>query len=262
MRSMITAFFFVWLCARPQSASSQTQDPHQAQPERPTVATHAGTVERGWLEIEAGGELDYYDDHSNGVGLPLTLKLGLGPAVQLSVFASAVRPQGTNTLQKGDLALGVKWRLADDLPVLGRFALLPAVKLPTGSTTTGAGTGTDDVSLLLISSHDLGPVALDINLGFTRRTGDGTEAPQNSTLWTISFGGPGIGELGWVAEVYGLPGTSGPAGKLPVVAALFGPTLEIQSFLVIDMGVIVPITGPQPHALYFGGVWNIGRVWE
>jgi hypothetical protein len=152
--------------------------------------------------------------------------------------------------------------LVDDLPVLGRFALLPSVKLPTGSTATTAGTGTADVNLLLISSHDFGPVALDINLGFTRRSGNGIQAPKAATLWTISFGGPAIGVLGWVAELYGLPGTSGPAGKSPVVSTLFGPTLVIQSSLVLDIGVIVPITGPQAHALYFGGVWNIGRLWQ
>jgi len=35
-------------------------DPHEAQPERPTVATHAGTVAPGWVEFEAGSEFDRY----------------------------------------------------------------------------------------------------------------------------------------------------------------------------------------------------------
>ena len=114
----------------------------------------------------------------------------------------------------------------------------------------------------MISSHDLGPIALDINVGVTHRSGDGTQAPQNATLWTVSFGGPAIGVLGWVAELYGLPGTSGPAGKSPLVATLFGPTFVIQSSIVLDMGVIVSVSQPRTFALYFGGVWNIGRVWE
>jgi len=262
MKSRIKVLLVVWSCTCPLIALAQTQDPHEAQPERPTVATHAGTVAPGWLEIEAGGELDHYNDHSQGVGLPLTIKLGLSSNIQFSVFASAVQPTGVNAIQVGDLAFGLKWRLADDLPILGRFAVLPSIKLPTGSTATAAGTGTVDGNMLLISSHDFGQVALDINFGYARRSGNGTTAPQSATLWTISFGGLAVGALGWVAELYGLPGTPGSAGKSPVVAALFGPTFVVDPWLVLDLGIIEPVVGPQAHAVYCGCVWNIGSVWE
>jgi hypothetical protein len=241
--------------------AAQAPDPHAAQPERPTVATHAGTVAPGWLEIELGGELDRFGGRARGDGAPLVVKVGLTSRAQLSVFASAVQPPAATGFHLGDLACGVKWRLADDLPVLGRFAVLPAIKLPTGSTASGAGTGTVDAEMLLISSHEIGPVSLDINAGYTRRSGDGHSAPRASSLWTISLGGPAAGPLGWTAEVYGFPGTSGPAGQSPIVAVLLGPTLTARSWLVFDAGLIVPIAGPQPHAFFFGGVWNIGRVW-
>jgi hypothetical protein len=163
-------------------------------------------------------------------------------------------------MRLGDLAVGVKWRLADSLPVVDRFAVLPTIKFPTGSASAGSGTGTTDVGLLFISSHDIGPVSLDINAGYTRRSGDGTAAPRNATLWTVSTGGPAVGDLGWVAEVYGLPRTSGPVGQASIVAALFGPTLSVRKWLAVDAGVIVPISGPQPNALYAGGVWNAGHI--
>ncbi len=95
-------------------------------------------------------------------------------------------------------------------PLLGDFAVLPAVKFPTGDATKGTGTGTTDASFLLISSHSFGPVSMDINAGYTRRSGDGSNAPKNATLWTVSFGGPAAGQLGWTAECYGYPGTGGP----------------------------------------------------
>jgi hypothetical protein len=116
--------------------------------------------------------------------------------------------------------------------------------------------------MLLISSHALGPVAMDLNAGYTRRSGDGEAAPRNATVWTASFGGPAGGALGWVAELYGLPRTSGPAGQDNIVAVLFGPTLTVRPWLALDGGFIVPVTGPQPHAVYFGGVWSIGRLWN
>lgn len=238
---------------------AQPIDPHAVQPERPTVATHAGTVAPGWVEIETGTELDRYEDSLRGAVLPVVVKFGLTSTTQFSVFGSALSPPASGSFGVGDVAAGVKWRLADDLPVLGRFAVLPSLKFPTGSTDSGAGTGTVDGSLLFISSHDLGPVALDINAGYTRRSGDGSAAPRDSTLWTISFGGPAAGAFGWVAELYGYPGTSGPAGQSSTVALLFGPTLSARSWLAFDAGLIAPLSGPQPRAVYFGGVWNIGR---
>lgn len=257
-----TALFLVGSLVAPSRGSCQTADPHAAQPERPTVATHAGTVAEGWLEIEAGGELDRYSDHSDGCGLPVTVKLGVASRLQFSLFASGILPQGGSGVHPGDVALGVKWRLSETLPFHGRFALLPSVKLPAGSPASGAGTGTTDVSLLFISSHELGPIELDINFSFTRRSGDGTVAPKAATLWTFSFGGAAIDPLGWVAELYGLPGTSGPAGKAASAAVLIGPTFTIRPWLVLDTGVIAPLVGPQPVALFLGGVWNIGQIWS
>jgi hypothetical protein len=146
----------------------------------------------------------------------------------------------------------------DHAPVLGRFAIFPSVKFPTGSADRGTGSDTTDVGLLFISSHDLGPVALDVNVGYTRRSGNGDTAPKSGTLWTMSFGGPATGNVGWVAELFGFPRTSGPAGQDSIVALLFGPTLLVRSWLALDAGVIVPMAGPQPHAVYAGAVWNVG----
>ena len=255
------SFVLAWFLLCPRGASSQNPDPHAAQPERPTIATHAGTVEGGWFEIETGGELDRYSAHSNGVVFPFTLKLGLASHLQLSLSGCGTRPQGANSVQIGDVALGVKWRLFDDLPILDKFAILPSLKLPTGASSTGAGTGTVDASMLLISSHELGAVELDVNVGFTQRSGSGMETPKTASFWTVSFGGPAVDSLGWVAELFSYPGTSGLAGKTSVIAILFGPTLTVRPWLVIDAGIIVPARGSQPLALYLGGVWNIGRIW-
>jgi hypothetical protein len=161
----------------------------------------------------------------------------------------------------GDLSLGVKWRLADHLPVIGSFAILPAIKFPTGSLRQGTGTGTTDARITLISSNQLGPVELDINAGYTRRS-SAAHVPRNGTLWTVSGGVPVAGPFGWTAEVYGYPGTGGAGGSAPIVALLAGPTLSVRRWLACDLGAIVPIRGPQPRAVYAGGTWNIGQLWS
>jgi hypothetical protein len=245
----------------PQLLSAQTPsaNPHDAQPERPTVATHAGTVAPGWLEVESGIEVDRFSDHSHGVSFPTVSKFGVAPRVQLSVQTPVLNPPSEDTTGFGDLTIGMKWRIVDGAPVVGDFAILPSIKTPTGSETSGTGTGTTDFSLLLISSHQFGPVDMDINGGYTRRSGDGSTAPRNAEVWTAAFGWAVHGRFGWDAEIYGYPGTAGPAGSPPIVAILSGPTFALRKFLVVDAGYIGPITGPQPRGVYAGLVYNIGH---
>ena len=266
MRAAACALIAVLACAgsvRAQGADSASaaHDPHAAQPERPTVATHAFTVAPGWVELEAGVEHDALDG-AHALLTPTVLKLGVAPRVQLELLESFVHLSGTTPDYSGigDLGAALKWRIADDAPVLGHFAIQPSLKLPAGSARHGTGTGTTDVGLLLISSHLIGAYEVDVNAGYVRRSGDGTQAPRNATLWTVSGGGPVAGALGWVMEVYGYPRTTGPAGENGIVALLTGPTVQLRSWLVLDAGAIFPLTGAQPHALYAGVTWNIGRL--
>ncbi len=243
------------------AASRASSNPHDAQPERPTVATHAGTVAPGWAELEAGVERDQLAG-AHALFTPTVLKIGLVPRVQLDLLGSFQHLSGTNPDYSGigDVSVALKWRALEKVPVLGDFALQPSLTLPAGSAEHGTGTGTTGASLLLISSHDWGDYALDINAGYTRRSGDGSAAPKNATLWTVSFGAPVYEKLGWVAELYGYPRTTGPAGEDGIIAVLTGPTFEIEKWIVLDAGVIVPVIGAQPHALYAGLTWNIGKL--
>jgi len=248
------------LAAAALAAQEPPRDLHAVQPERPTVAIHAYTVAPGWVEVEAGVELDRYAGGVPGTSAPVVVKVGLARGLQLDLDGAVVHPPGGATTGLGDLAVGLKLRLLEHAPALGDLSLQASLKLPSAPTASGLGSGTTDVALLLISSHDLGPVSVDLNLGYTRRSGPGALAPLNASLWTASFGGPVTGRVGWVAEVYGYPGTSGPAGAAPIVAFLAGPTLLARAWLAFDAGLIVPLAGPQPRAVYAGGVVNLGHL--
>lgn len=252
----------LFVCAVSRVTTAQQPDsinPHDVQPERPTVATHAGTVARGWFEIEGGVERDRLA-RSTSWTTPTVFKIGLASNVQLGIFGSVAQPVDV-AAGFGDIGVGVKWRLLDDAKVLGDFAILPAIKFPTGSQASGRGTGTTDASILLISSYKFGPVAMDLNAGYTRRSGNGSSVPKNATIWNASFGGSAVGPLGWVTEFYGYPATQGPAGQSSIVAVLAGPTYLPRGWLEFDTGIIIPLAGAQPHALYVGSVINIGRIW-
>ena len=64
------------------------------------------------------------------------------------------------------------------------------------------------------------------------------------------------------AEVFGFPGTSGPAGTRPIVAFLTGPTFVVRGPFVLDAGGIFDITGFGRTAVYGGLTWNVGRIWR
>jgi hypothetical protein len=229
-------------------AAAQQRDPHAVQPERPTVATHAGTVAPGWFEFETGVERDHFDRTSAVTTTPTVFKFGIAPRAQLSVGATLVHSVGGTGA--GDLFVGVKLRLLEDAPVIGDFAILPSITFPTGNADRGFGSGKRQGGLLLISSHQFGDVAMDINLGYDAPHG----WPEHASLWTFSFGGPIHGRLGWTLEGFGVNDDAGRTAAL-----LLGPTYLTAKWLSFDTGLIVPLHGPQPHALYAGAVCNVGR---
>jgi len=241
----------------PAVAVAQEKDPRSPMPERPTVATHAFTVARGVVELETGYEGDYNADHSRSSVVPVVFKIGLGRRMQLNVAPVLVEPSGTS-VGFGDVSAGLKVRLADAVPVLGAFAVMPALKLATGDDSHG--TKTTDGSVLFISSHQVGRTSLDVNAGLTWRSGGGSRAPQRAAVWTISSGTSITDRWGAALEVFGYPGTTGPVGSAPTVAVLAGPTLAVGGHAVVDAGGILRVKGPQPRAVYFGLTYNLGRL--
>ena len=244
------------------AAQSDARDPGLVQPERPTIATHAGTVARGSIELEEGAEWDKARDGARSFFAPTNLKIGLASNVQVNILFNLIHDRlvHNGNLTASDVTIGVKYRIVEGDRILGDFAILPAVKLPTGIEGEG-GTGTTDFSLLLISSRSIGAVAVDLNVGTIRRTGNGGVVPTTAGIWTASFGFPINGPLGAVLEFFGYPATSGPAGENAAAAILVGPTFLLRKWLALDAGIISPLTGPQPHAIYTGFVWNCGAIW-
>jgi hypothetical protein len=220
--------------------------------------------------MEAGFLQQSPDSASSQFGVPALFKVGLGSRLQLDVGLGWIRNASGGDAQSGvtDLIVGVKWRLLDNAPVLGAFAFQPTVSLPTGSAERGTGAGTTSLNLLLASSRSIRGVSLDINAGVTLRGGDGTTAPKTATLWTVAAAIPIASRLGWSAEIYGYPGTAGPAGAAPVVAFLTGPAFTLTNGVVVDAGVIFNIAGLGTavyglgvNSIYGGITWNMGRMW-
>ncbi len=247
------------LVAAPLAAQAPNGDPRVVQPERPTVATHAHTVAPGYMELESGVQGSRISPGQRAWSAPIVDKIGLASHLQLNVSSQGFFAAPGQQSGLGDLALGLKWRLLDDAPLLGDFAVLPAVKLATGSVARGTGTGTTDVGLTLISSHELGPVAMDLNAIYTRIGASDLAPASRSALWTASFGFPLAGRFSAVAELFGMPTIDG-SGTPSTAALLAGPTFAFSRALGLDAGIIVPFRGDMPNAVYAGLTWNMGQL--
>ena len=237
--------------------AQEATDPRLVQPERPTVATHAHTVAPGYFEIESGIEGDRISKDTRTWFAPNVLKVGLTSHTQLNLSTAAFANGSGQSSGVGDVTVGLKWRLLDDSPILGDFALLPAVKLANGSPSRGTGSGTRDLGITAIASYDIHGVAMDLNATYTRVGSTALAPATRAALWTASFGFPVAGQVSWVAELFGFPTIDG-SGSPSSAAFLTGPTFLVSPALNLDAGIITPIRGELSNALYAGVVWNIG----
>ncbi len=249
-------------------------DPRAAMPERPTVATHASTVARGFLEVEAGAEFNKTPSADRYTHYTVVTKFGLAPRLQLSfgflqqqvthrvtatpscpplLLCAPLSPGLVSGL--GDTRVSLKWRIADDDATFGDFALQPSIKLATGGSAVGS--NTTDAGLLLISSRDVGPVHIDLNVGASAPIAGNGNRSDVDGVWTASFGGVLSGQLGWTAELFGFT----HKGTGPDVGFLAGPTWAITQSAILDIGVIRRVGGAQPDAVFAGLTWNAGRLW-
>ena len=257
IRRALGAAIAIVLMVSPLVHAQEQVDPRAVQPERPTVATHAHTVAPGYFELESGIEGDRVSEGTRAWFAPSVLKVGLTSHTQLNVSSAAFKSGAGQSSGIGDVTVGLKWRLVDDHPLLGDFALLPAIKFANGSPADGTGTGTRDLGLTAIASYSLGTVALDLNASYTRIGATSATAATDAALWTASFGFPVAGQLSWVAEFFGYPTIDG-SGEQSRAAFLTGPTWLVSPALNLDAGVIAPLRGELPNALYAGIVWNLG----
>jgi hypothetical protein len=104
----------------------------------------------------------------------------------------------------------------------------------------------------------LGPVAMDLNAGYTHIGSAAGVTASDAALWTASFGFPVAGRVSWVVELFGAPTVDGTATR-STVAVLTGPTFLVSTALSLDAGVITPVRGDMANAIYAGFVWNLGK---
>ena len=218
-----------------------------ARPERPTVATHAFAVARGYLEFEMGGARIRRDARRDASAI-VTSKLGVAERVQFTLTTS-VTSASPGVTAADPVAAGLKWQLTPERDGRPTFAVIPGITLANGPRRSKDAA----LSLMGVVSQRIGPVAVDLNVGATRLNGVQGSLPY---MWAASFGGAVRGPLAWGLEFSGV-GAGGNAQPTQMLGYL---GYAVRPWLVLDAGWSSPPHGTGARTLFAGATYNVGRV--
>ena len=226
------------------------QSPRAVNPERPTVATHAYAVARGYVEIEQGVAARGSASLSEATSWDVNVKIGLAPHLQLGIFGPGyARNSAGHGIGDWGLALKLRTDITDRIVV----AAVAAISFRTGKQRLGLGAGRVLGQLPLVLSMN-GPLGLhaDLNAG---PIGIGAGSPQ--WLTTASFGRPLGGPLGVTAELFRI--SAGAAG--PRQAGLLGALLVTPvQWMAIDIGGTLGLGSGSSDVIFLGLTTNLGRL--
>jgi hypothetical protein len=229
--------------------AAAAQSPREANPERPTFATHAYAVAPGYAELEQGVSARGIHSLRDATSWDVNLKFGLSGWGQLALFGP-IYLRGSGGGGVGDLGAALKVR--GDVSRHTALALVSSITAPTGDVVRGLGAGRSLGSLIGVVSADLpGGIHVDINAG---PQGIGAGAPQ----WFTSLSGAyGRGSVGITLEAFNF--TAGAAG--PQLAGFLGAfTFRLAPWAVADAGGVIHAARDSPNQAFVGITTNLGRV--
>ena len=224
--------------------------PWVANPERPTVATHAYAVAPGYAELEQGVRAFGLRHFSEFTAWDVNLKIGLDPGLQLGLFGLPYARSGAGG-GMGDV--GVSLKLSREFSPKTAVAIVPAVTVPTGDNSRGLGAGRTLASLVGVFSADLsGALHVDANAG---PMGIGAGKPVWFTSIGLSFGGA----VGVATELFDL--TSG--GAAPRQRGSLGAVMvSVSQSVVVDLGGGRGLVDGTPHQVFAGVTTNLGAIFK
>jgi hypothetical protein len=225
------------------------QSPRTANPERPTVATHAYAVAPGFIEIEQGISARGVGGFGEATSWDVNAKVGVTPHLQLALFGPAFLRTATGH-GPGDwgVALKVRTALSDRVAV----AVVPAATAPTGRAARGLGAGRLLGQLVGVVSADApGGVHVDLNAG---PLGIGAGRPQ--WLATASFG-RSFGRFGVAAELFRIGAGAAGARQAGFLGAV---SVSPSPWMVLDAGGITGLGAGSMDTLFAGITTNLGHL--
>ncbi len=232
------------------ASSLGAQSPRAANPERPTVATHAYTVAAGFAELEQGARAFGVAALREATAWEFNLKIGLARNLQLGMFGPGY-VRTSDGVGIGDLGIALK--LSHPVSERTTLAVVPSATFPTGNQQRGLGAGRVLASVVGVVSGDLpARFHFDVNAG---PVAIGAGKPQ----WFTSVGLSRGGSIGFAGELFDFTaGAGGPRQRGLLLAVL----LSAAEWAVIDAGGAAGLTRETPDQIFVGLTTNWGRIFK
>ncbi len=232
----------------------------------PLITDDTGTQGKGKAQLEFIGE--YGHDRENGVTtntvifptIPV-LSYGMADAVDLVLGVPFERIEtkqdGTTTTEKGisDASVQVKWRFCERDGL--SFAVKPGVTLQTGDENKGLGSGRPTYSLFFITTKDMAPWALHLNLGYIRneyklRT---DEDDNRRDIWHVSLASQAevVKNLKAVVNI-GMARNPDKTADTNPAFILGGFIYSVTDSLDVDFGFKGALNRPETDRSYLAGI--------
>ena len=156
----VVCFLFLCLCVGGNSHAAH-----------PLISDDTGTTGTGKFSLEMNAE--YANDNGDSeTQLAATLSAGIRENIDLVAsmpYLFTRINEGNETLKEdglSDITVEVKWRFYEKEGF--SFAIKPGIILPTGEEKKGLGDGKAAYSLYFLTTKELDPVSLDLDLGYIK----------------------------------------------------------------------------------------------
>ena len=235
----------------------------------PLITDDTGTQGKGRFQVEVNSEFTYDKVTSEGVTLKetggeLSTIISAGVMDNMDIVIGLpyqwkkVREDGNITSDVdgiSDVSLEAKWRFHEKDGL--SFALKPGITLPTGDEKKGLGSGRPSYALTFITTKEIEPCAIHLNLGYARneyKLQEDKDANRRG-IWHVSLAGEVkvIKGLKAVANI-GAERNSDKTSNTPPAFILGGIIYSISENLDVDLGIKGGLNRPETDYAILAGI--------
>ncbi|MDP8230400.1 MAG: transporter [Candidatus Gorgyraea atricola] len=209
---------------------------------RPLSTDDAGTVEKGFFEIENGFEYVKQDDEE--YNLSFALKYGISESFHIGVelpykFINFKESEDMDGI--GDLVVSSKYNFLEDEGNLPSMSLGVSIKTETGDADKGLGTSEVDYGVNGIMSKEIGRLISHLNVGYTFVGGPG----KDTSSYGLAMEYPINENLNVLGEITGETAFDGDFDDNPF-SGLVGVNYAINAMVMFDLGIGFEISDASP----------------
>lgn len=228
----------------------------------PLTTDDIGTQGKGKFQLELNSEFAHENEYGAEADMftfASILSYGLTDSVDVVLGIPyqhiRLKEAGQRNTETGlsDISLELKWRFYEKDGL--SFALKPGLTLPTGNDKKGLGAGKVTYSTFFITTKEIEPLALHLNLGYIRNE---NKAEERKNLWHASLAAAyGVSEKLTLAGNIGIEQNADRNVNTNPAFILVGLIYSLAENLDIDFGIKSGLSKPETdYSVLAGLAWR------